>query len=260
MIIYVAWPTCNLARSNKTAAVWLSMGYKVAIATEAPAEEVCTAVASVPPLRIKAYEGYYPAMNALALPLVQHFRADIVIAGGDGILPFTLMRANDVGQVFAKKFPNSFGVMQPTAGSRWKPTGSGQGTQAWAQHRMHATPFNDERCESPWLGREFIRGVNGANGPYCGGYRQYFGDVELHDVAAMMGCLWRCPSVHQPSEHWAREHGPEMLPYQRHNFERDYEKDYALFRVRKSKRYPRPSEAEPNVDFGDRKLLLPGDF
>lgn len=258
MIIYVAWPTCNVPRSNRTAEAWMAAGYKVAVTTELPRAAIAGLKASVPPLLSDKYDGYYTAMNALTMGLAHAYRADVVICGGDGLMPDPSRRGHDAAINFAARFKNGFGVMQPIGGERWKPTARGQGTQAWAQHLMHATPRVDERCESPWLGRTFILEANGGEGPYARGYKQYFGDVELHDVAQEMGVLWKREDFMQEHRHWSRPGGPTIEPYQVQNFEREYEKDLALYRARKAKGFPGAVVADMGLGVNkNRKLILP---
>lgn len=244
MLVFVAWPTASVSRSNETAALWMAKGYKVAVATELPPTAIRGIKASVPPLLIRKWEGYYAAMNALAMDLVIKFRADIVIAGGDMIMPPQEANANTIGSAFAAKFPNQgMGVMLP-CGDPWKPEiGGGYAQQLGYERRMHATPVSSERCEGAWLGRRFILERGGGFNP---GYHQYFGDVELHDVSQKMGVLFKTPVIRQERIHWSRPGGPSIRDYQGKNFDGMYEKDYALWRARRYKGYP-----------GTQSLLIP---
>ena len=236
MIIFAAWPTASVFKSNNNVARWQNAGYKVAVATDLPRTAIKAIDASVPPLIIKKYEGYYRCMNALTKALVMTYRADIVVCAGDGIHP-PAYKAHDLAAAFAAKFNNGFGVMQPVQGS-WHSERMQAGTQPWSQHRMHQTRPTHERCESPWLGRTFIMEANSGMGPYCEKYDQYFGDHELHDVAREMGCLWKQPNLCQPNQHWSKTGGPDIADYQVKNFERSYEKDWATYRARRDSQFP----------------------
>jgi hypothetical protein len=238
VIVFVAWPTCNVYRSNQTAKAWKAAGYKVAVATDLPSHAIKNLDASVIPMLIQRYEGYWKAMNALCHGLVRNFKADIVICASDGIHPHQGIHGHALGQIFAAKFPNGYGVMQPV-GDRWEPsvTATG-GQQAWSQNRMHGTRPSDMRCESPWLGRKLIEEV-GEYGPFCAEYDQYFADHELHDVAQRRGVLFKNPMLAQYSEHWAAGRRP-VSNYQLKAFERSYEKDLSKFKARQYQDFPEP--------------------
>lgn len=251
MIVFVAWPTCNLFRSNQNYQRWRDLGYKVAVATDLPKEQCGNVAASVPPLLIDRYEGYYRCMNFMAKSLVRMYKADVVIAAGDGIHPHPGVRGHDIAFAFKNKFSNGYGIMQP-CGDRWRPSDeTSAGTQAWAKHRMHATRPSDQRCESPWIGRTLIMEAEG-DGPWSPKYDQYFGDHELHDVARNAGALWMNPAVAQYSESWASGRKP-ISNYQVKNFERCYEKDWGTYRARRAAGFPAPRE-ESTTEGG---LILP---
>src|SRR3990167_9996919 len=129
MIVFAAWPTCNLFRSNQNYRRWHDLGYKVAVATDLPKDAIGNVAASVPPLVIGRYEGYYRAMNALAKGLVRMYKADVVICAGDGIHPHPGVRGHDIAFAFKNKFPNGYGIMQPCA-DKWAPSAAGGGSQA----------------------------------------------------------------------------------------------------------------------------------
>lgn len=265
MILFVAWPTANVPRSNKAARRWMEAGYKVAVATDLPRHAVRGIDASVPPLLIEKWEGYYNCMNFMARALCAQFRADIVVCAGDGIAPDPLRRGHDMAITFAAKFPSGFGAMQPVKGM-WKPSASGGRAQPGmsdARRWLHATPATNQRCESPWLGRRFILEAR-QEGPYSGKYGQYFGDVELFRAAQRLGALWLRDDVEQPSQHWAQAGGPEQAPYQAANYDRHYEKDYAMFRAREHAGFPDDAPPVPAGANGQaaepRRIILPGEF
>lgn len=224
-------------RSNNNAAKWRAAGYQVAVVTDLPQTSCRGFDAHKMFFMHQKYDGYYRVMNNMVKALVQERSADIVICAGDGIEPPAGKRGHDLAALFATKFNNGFGVMQPCADA-WHAERMQAGTQKWAQHRMHQTRPGNERCESPWLGRKFITEANSGMGPYCTKYDQYFGDHELFDVAQEMGCLWRNNSLVQISNHWAKAGGPDAADYQIKNFEKSYEKDWATYRARKQAQFP----------------------
>lgn len=236
MIVFVAWPTANVFRSNINAERWHAAGYRVSVASDLPETALRGVKSDIPILRIRKYEGYFKCMNAMTQMLVNDYSADIVVCAGDGIEPHPGIRGHEIATIFAAKFKTGMGVMQPI-GDDWAPGRMQRGTQSWAEHRMHKTRPASERCESPWLGRRFITDFD-PYGPFCPEYDQYFGDHELHDRAQAAGLLWKQPNLHQVSNHWSREGGPDIGQHQIKNFERAYEKDYATYRARSSKSFP----------------------
>ena len=238
MISYVAWPTNNIARSNATAKAWLTLGYRVAVATELKvpqheivANEVCY---------IGKYEGYYRAMNFLCQSLVRDLKADVVICAGDGIYPASNRPCWALGATVAAKFPNGFGVMQPV-GLNWQPD-RGPG-----QYNFHDTPPSTRRCESPWICRNFILEAYGGKGPYEQKYRQYFGDSELFDVASRMGVLWRREDLVQKSIHWSQRGSPEGTESQKNNYTWHYENDWGHYRARRFGGYRGHERAQSRI-------------
>lgn len=254
MLIIVTWPTANVPVSNETAAVWQSMGYKVAVVADLPKDAMRGVKADLKWPMLGTYQGYFRTMNELCKGLVKLYRADIVIAGSDMLLPVRDVRAAGLGAIFAEWFPSQgFGVMHPCA-DPWQPgTGGGYSQEMGYERRMHATPLSIERCEGAWLGRRFILEANGATGPFHGGYDHYFGDVELHDVAHRLGVLRSVPQVRQERIHWSRPGHPAIRDYQGKVFDRSYEKDFALWRARKAKEYPGSS----NLHLPTTGLVMP---
>lgn len=241
MINFACWPTADIQRSNATAREWARLGWQVAVCVDSVIPEhritPATVTSHVPPLRVNQWRGYYDAMRALMRSLCLSYRADIVVAGADNILPDPDARAAVVGAAFASRFPNSMGVLQPV-GEPWKPTASGDSAQPGLDapgRRMHATPSTLERCESPVLGRAFILETYGGQGPWHEGYKQYFGDVELFEVAKKMGVLWQNPALRHQRAHWSQSGGPSMKPYQTANYDRWYEADQAMLKARRYK-------------------------
>ena len=258
MISFVCWPAVSIKRSNETARAWARLGWKVAIAIDASIPEMAvrpdTVVSHVPPLRVKEWKGYYNTINFLAKALCNSFSADIVVCASDSILPSPEQKSFLVGGAFAQHFPNGFGVCQ-ALGEVWKPEKRGSSGRDYMPGRlMHATPDSSERCESPILGRAWILEANKGKGPYSDKYAQYWADVELHDVASRMGVLWKNKAILHRQEHWSKPGGPPMEPYQVKNFDRWYEKDYAMYRTRRQKEFP---DSERGIGKPSNGLHLP---
>lgn len=263
MIIYVAWPVARVKKSNETFEAWKARGFKVAVVTDifAPGDRgIAGLKCDVPPLLMDQYDGYFRSMATLSHGLCKEYRADIVVFAGEGIYPDPSRSAHEVATTFAAKFPNGFGVMQPVGGI-WKPSISGPEAQpgmGGGKRKMYVTPPSHMRCESPWMGRWFILNSYDGKGPYFGDYNQYFGDVELHDVAARMGVLWKREDLIQPREHWSRPGGPPMQQWQSNAFDRWYEKDWAMYRSRRQKGFPTSGAAgSATLIVPDKKIIVP---
>lgn len=258
MRCFVCWPTVSITRSNDTAREWARMGWQVAVAIDADLPEWAVTpdkiVSHVPPLLVREWGGYYSAVSYMARALCLSHKADIVVAGADNIYPDPQAKAVVVGAAFATKFPNGFGVLQPIRDA-YSVSRRGDSARDYMPGRsMHATPPTTERCESPVLGRAWILDMYQGKGPYSEKYRQYFGDVELHDVAQKMGVLWKNPQILHRRDHWARPGGGDMQPHQRANFDRWYEKDYAMYRARRHREFPESERRERSAGGG---LILP---
>ena len=262
MRLCAVWPSINPKRSNETARLWIGQGYQVAIMTNGymPVKAFLATVTGT----AAEYKGYYQSVIVLAHMAIKEGRADVIIFAGDRISPPMHARAWQLGATFAAKFPNGYGVMQPMA-AQWKPTISGLSAReemSAPNRRMHATPPSAERCESPWIGRRFVTEVYNGNGPYCSDYGQYFGDVELYEVARRMGVLWQRTDVVQEFDHWSKPGGPSMEDYQQANFDRWYEKDLATYRARRYKEFPGSGtggSVKADLITPSKKLILPGD-
>jgi hypothetical protein len=255
MIIYVAWPTNDMVKSNATAKAWADLRYNVAVASEVPValENPAKDVVAHRVFKLDQYPGYYNTMNLMCQWLVKECKADIVVCAGDGILPPQGYPAWAIGGMFAQKFPNGFGVMQPV-GAKWAANDSPR------QYNFHDLPDSTQRCESPWIGGPFIRQAYGGQGPYGPGYRQYWGDAELCEVARRWGVLWRNEDLAQRWDHWSRAGGPEGTAHQKDSYVRNYENDCAHFRSRRYRGFPGSEQREQSniiVPDASRGIITP---
>ncbi len=266
--IWVTWPTADLKKSDETARRWMARGYFVDIQVNIPRPPMgleipgwkppkITSVSALPPTYVP-WNGYYPTVNVAAYVLVMRYAADVVIAATDGTLPDPRYTADQLAGQFFGRFPNSFGVMQPT-GDVWQPKLTGKSAQEEMDafpRQMHATPQSDERCESPWLGRRFILNMNRGRAPFCPKYVHYFADVELHDVASKLGILWKRPDLVQERIHWSRMGGPTIAPYQESNFDRWYEQDLSMLKSRRALQYPDSQPEEAPLIVNPKKRII----
>jgi hypothetical protein len=106
----------------------------------------------------------------------------ICVIGGDDISPDPSHPASEIAASFLKRFPDLYGVMQPTG-----------------------DPYGDtgRAAVSAWVGAEFVR----RHGPLHSGYHHYYADRELADLARSKGVYWEAPEYTQYHDHWTRNGG-----------------------------------------------------
>jgi hypothetical protein len=211
--IFYAIPSANPGRAQETLRRWKERGYQTAVLLDpgAPKIEADFVTWAVP-----SYPGYFPAMNDLTRVLQP--LADIVVFGGDDMFPDPTQDAQQIGAKFVERFPDFLGVLQPI------------GDQG--------IPGVETICGSPWVGREFLRRAYEGKGPWWGGYRAYYGDQEMKEVAEKLGCLWMEKSLTQHHAHFSRPGGMPKMPYQVQNEQRHWHPDKALFYQRRAAGFP----------------------
>lgn len=131
---------------------------------------------------------------------------------------------------------STFGIMQPT-GDRWG------ANEAWALAKYPDRPaYIDRICGSPWMGREWCRRAYQGTGPMFGGYKHFYADEELQEVAEGLGVLWQRRDLTQMHRHWGRKPGgadAEDVPeFYRVNVSPDWGPSQDLFRERKAAEFP----------------------
>lgn len=209
--VWYAIPTINPERAEQCCSAWREMGYRTAVLIDGDTHEPRGVDLVV---RVPEYRGYFASVNALARRLVRDEDAEIVVTGGDDMLPDPHHHADAIGAEFRRDFPDLCGVMQPTGDDM---------------------PGTDRICGSPWIGRGWVeRGYNGT-GAFHAGYRQFYGDEELRIVATRADRMLDRPDLVQRHEHWSRA-GNTKLPYQVHN-DRWWQRDQALFIARSQSRF-----------------------
>lgn len=150
------------------------------------------------------YKGYAHAVNKLAINALRDPSMTIVITGGDDVFPDERFTAAQIEREFITHFNGTLGVMQPTGDN-------------------HDAGIYDSCAISPWMGREFCRRAYNGAGPLHEGYKHYFVDKELFDVASLLGIYWRRPDLNQRHEHWTRKSRDErkrpehLLPWKAEN-------------------------------------------
>lgn len=181
--VWYAIPSASAENCARTLPEWRARGYRIALLQDPGNRFEADADVIVAPF--DSYRGYGASINHLIRKVIPT-AAPIVVTGGDDMYPEMGRTAAEIAEEFLQRFPDTFGVMQPTGDD-------------------YANTANV--CGSPWIGREFARRVYGGNGPYCEEYFQLYEDQELHDVAQRLGVLWKRPDLMHFHRHWRRERG-----------------------------------------------------
>lgn len=213
--VWFAIPTANAIKTMATFDQWAALGYKTAALVDSGRPQPSNADKVI---RLPGYQGWPKAVNLLC----REVDADVVVTGGDDILPDSELVAGQIGRRFLEHFGGTLGVMQPT-GDRWMLDGDGRA----ASERI---------CGSPWLGREFIDRINGGRGPCWPEYYHFFADEELRDVASKLGLLWNNPEIMQFHDHWTRQGRPRPKYLER--AQGYWHSDQALYESRKAQDFP----------------------
>ncbi|MGP1347812.1 MAG: hypothetical protein ACTS3F_14240 [Phycisphaerales bacterium] len=184
--VWFAIPSASPERCRAHLPAWRDMGYRIAILQNHERGDIPADIT----VWADVYPGWAASVNRLARTIVPR-SADIVVTGGDDMLPDPTMDAEAIARQFLERFPDTFGVMQPT----------GDGF-------MNASEY----CGSPWMGRGWLDHAYGGAGPMHDGYRHNWADHELHWVARGLGALWQRPDLSQHHAHFSR-HGERPPAY-----------------------------------------------
>lgn len=215
--VWVAFPTANSDAADAVLAKWHDRGYRSAVLIDKgqrhpQAHRVIELGTD--------YPGFARATNPLCHCCVEN-GTDIVVVAGDDISPDE-GAAGDIAARFMARFPDTFGVMQPMG-------------DAYGAIRPDA---RIKAAVSPWIGREFIRRVNGGHGIYHEGYGHLWADTELWHVAELLGVLQQEPGIKQYHAHWTRGHA-DNLPREKRKRINDQESiDRRLFKERQAAGFP----------------------
>jgi hypothetical protein len=176
--VWFAIPSASPERCRRVLPRWREMGYKVAVLQNFERGEIPADIA----VWSDTYPGWPGSINQLCASVVPP-TAQIVVSGGDDMLPDPDHSAGELAEQFLARFPDGFGVMQP-----------------------HGDDFLGARtfCGSPWLGRGWIERAYGGQGPMPAQYRHNWADNELYWVARCLGSLWERPDLSQRHEHFSR--------------------------------------------------------
>jgi len=209
MNIWVVWPTVHPQLSRDMAKKWKALGYKVAILVNPPHDREDLGADKV--IVQQKWAGFPKAANALC----RSVDADIVVAAGDDVHPDSTRIMQEVGAQFLERFPDLFGVMQPTGDD-------------FANTSICAV--------SPWIGRTFIEKAYNGNGPFWEEYFHYYSDHELQVVAEILGAFHQRKDITQYHDHWQRR--GEQRPPHLQKAQQMWKRDRMLFEERKKRNFP----------------------
>ncbi len=225
--VWYAIPSASPEKARENLPAWTQRGYRVAVLQNQEKADL--------PVDRNVWSDDYPgwagSINKLVRDVVPA-SADLIVSGGDDMLPVPDRSAQDLASEFFDRFPDGFGVMQPCGDAY-----------------MHANHY----CGSPWLGRAFCDEAYGGRGPMWPGYRHNWADVELHDVAEGLGVLWMRPEIAQHHAHFSRAEERAPAWWER-NVEDHDRRDVELFLTRQALGFPGHEPAGDRPAIGADRL------
>jgi len=235
--IWSVWPTVSPDRSAPMIARWHERGYKVAVLVNPPHAHTDLPEADRVIVQ-QEWLGFPVAVNILC----REVPGDVVAVVGDDIRPDENHTAQEIRDLFLARFPDTFGVMQPSG---------------------DVFGLSDKCAVSPWIGRLFIQHAYAGQGPFHEGYFHYWSDHELQVVAEKLGCFKQRPDLTQFHDHWQRR--KERRPQHLHKARDNHEKDKRLFHARQAQGFPGAFEKPSNVrshaqSWRDHYLRGPGEL
>ena len=209
--VWVVWPTIHKDESIEMIGAWAYLGYKTALLVNPPFTNNDFPMADIVIVQEK-WQGFPVAVNVLC----KFVPGNIIVCGGDDLYPDPYHTAEEIGEQFLKRFPDTFGVMQPI-GDKF----------GWTH-----------KCAvSPWIGRKFIEEAYDGNGPYRIEYFHYFSDQELQEYAIKMNAFEQREDLIQYHDHWQRKENPKRPEYLMKAGEL-HPRDKKIFEERKKKGFP----------------------
>ena len=214
---FVVFPTADSMRGYECALKWMRGGYEVLLGLDEGKRIDDPHVYTVE-LR-SPFAGYYKVINELVANALDG--GDLVTCIGDDMDPPT-QGALHVAEMYFSRFPDGFGVLQGTGDMQGK---DAYGVQAAARI-----------CGSPTFGRGWFERAYGGRGPFHDGYRSFYADEDLWNVAKKCGVLWLEPSLTIKHLHWSWGHMKQQ-PYHARAQE-NWTTDRALFFARQAEGFP----------------------
>jgi hypothetical protein len=215
MEIWYCIPTANKQQCSQTFLKWKQMGYMTCALTDGETLKPDNCDYHI---HMDEYKGYPWAIKKI----VDCLNVPLYVVGGDDIFPDPNTKAHIIGQQYFQKFPDGYGVMQPTGDPYGK---NEKGISAAARI-----------CGSPWFGRKFALEFNNGTGPFWHEYFHYYCDEEMYEVTKAKNILWQRSDLSQYHNHWHRT--KTKTPNYMEKAVTKWDKEQKLFNTRKQQNFP----------------------
>jgi len=209
--VWFVIPSASAENCWRNLPAWRDMGYRIAVLQNGTREEVPADTV----ILADSYPGWAASVNRLFREAVPR-DCPVIVTGGDDTLPDPRKRASEIAAEFLAKFPDTFGVMQPS-GDRY--------------------PVTDHYCSSPWIGRAWMERMYQGTGGLFQGYAHHWADTELYWLARSMGVHWDRPDLTQLHDHFSRR-GKARPVYWIQSVEKNDRSDTQLFVARAAHAFP----------------------
>ena len=214
---FVCFPSADPMIGLTCAKKWIERGYDAMILLDPPN----WLVSAEPRLHLIhgpiPFPGYYKVINTLTTAAFDA-GADVVTCIGDDMLPDPIRTAEDIAQMYLKRFPKGEGILQAVGDAQGEKIGG-----EWNSQRI---------CGSPTFGRNWFSEGYPYEGGFCSQYRSFYGDEDLQNVAKKKGLLWQELTLKIDHLHWAfgRSH---KQPYH-DKAQKNWDEDAKTFQHRKA--------------------------
>lgn len=239
MIHAVCFPSATVAKAEATARAWASKGYVPVVMLD-PGYRMNAGAGSwmVGPAR---FPGYYRVITGI---VSQAFcdGADLVTCIGDDMDPPEQGAECIADMYFANFGRDGFGVLQGTGDMQ---SVDQSGRQASARV-----------CGSPTFGRAWKALAFQGKGPFGDyGFKSYYGDELLHDVADLLGVLWNEPTIKILHRHWS--YGLAKREEYHERASQNWQEDQAIYFRLKAEGYPGHEPLPPGTLGGRADSISP---
>ncbi len=211
--VWFAIPSANEGMARRTLPVWKARGYRIALLQDQFRFDVPEADVVVRPWR--SYRGWPVSVNFLCRHVLPR-DCPVVVTGGDDMEPDPRPAA-EILAAFRAKFPDLFGVLQPTGDDY---------------------PGTDKICGSPWLGRGWVDRAYSGVGPLWPQYHHFYADEELLNVAGGLGVLWQAREFAQYHHHRHRTGNEKQSHPHAGSFTGSWDEDKITFEQRRKHGWP----------------------
>lgn len=183
--VWFVIPSANPENCCKVLPAWRERGYKTAVLQNLEKANIPSDLT----VWFDCYPGWPESVNILCRDVVPK-SCDLIVTGGDDMLPDPDHTAGELAAQFLGRFPDTFGVMQPHG-----------------DEFMCATRY----CGSPFIGRGWFENMYAGRGPMYHRYHHNFADNELYWLAKGLGALWERPDLSHFHDHFTRDGRPQPV-------------------------------------------------